>query len=272
MSLDWNVVWAVARKDLMVVSRSRAVLLPMILVPVIMLVLWPSGFAIGLALAPDIQLNQPTALIGALPPEALASMAGLDPRQRVLLLLIDYMLAPIFLIVPMMVAIVIAADSIAGERERKTLEALLYSPTTDLELLAAKLTSAWVPSVAVAFASFAAETVVINAAGWPLMERVFFPSLTWAIMALWVAPAASAASLAVVVLMSSRVRSFQEANQLGGMVVLPVVGLVGAQMAGVLLLTPFLTAALGLALWALALALVRLGTRLFRRTEVISWV
>jgi ABC-type Na+ efflux pump permease subunit len=41
-----------------------------------------------------------------------------------------------------MVSSVLAADSFAGEKERKTLEALLYTPTTDRELFTAKLLEA----------------------------------------------------------------------------------------------------------------------------------
>ena len=38
------------------------------------------------------------------------------------------------------------------EKERKTLEALLYTPTTDRELLIAKMLGAWLPAVAIAWA------------------------------------------------------------------------------------------------------------------------
>ena len=39
-----------------------------------------------------------------------------------------YLLAPLFLIVPLMVSAVLAADAFAGEKERKTLERLLHLP------------------------------------------------------------------------------------------------------------------------------------------------
>ena len=39
-----------------------------------------------------------------------------------------YLLAPLFLIVPLMVSAVLAADAFAGEKERKTLESLLHLP------------------------------------------------------------------------------------------------------------------------------------------------
>ena len=39
-----------------------------------------------------------------------------------------YLLAPLFLIVPLMVSAVLAADAFAGEKERRTLESLLHLP------------------------------------------------------------------------------------------------------------------------------------------------
>ena len=73
------------------------------------------------------------------------------------------MLAPMFLIIPLMVSSVIAADSFAGEKERKTMEALLYSPTTDQELFAAKLLSGWLAAIAVALVGFMLYVVTANA-------------------------------------------------------------------------------------------------------------
>ena len=48
--------------------------------------------------------------------------------DSVMIAMLVYLFAPMYLIVPMMVSAVIAADSFVGERERKTLEALLHTP------------------------------------------------------------------------------------------------------------------------------------------------
>ncbi len=87
-----------------------------------------------------------------------------------------YMLAPMFLIMPLMVSSILAADSFAGEKERKTLEALLYTPTTDRELFTAKLLGAWLTAVIVALLSFVVYAVMVNAAGWHSIGHLFFPT------------------------------------------------------------------------------------------------
>jgi ABC-2 type transport system permease protein len=71
------------------------------------------------------------------------------------------------------------------------------------------------------------------------------------------------------VLVSSRVRGFQEASQLGGVVVLPVVLLVVAQLAGAIYLSPIVMVGLGLGMWAIDLLLLRVGAGTFRRERMI---
>ena len=45
--MNWRAIWAIVRKDLMVVRQNKGVLIPLIVVPLIMLVLLPglAGFA-----------------------------------------------------------------------------------------------------------------------------------------------------------------------------------------------------------------------------------
>src|SRR5512139_3501713 len=140
------------------------------------------------------------------------------------------MMAALYLLLPTIVAIGFASDSFAGEKERKTLEALLYTPTTDWELLLGKLLSAWLPALGVTWGGFLLYSVMANLAAWPVLGRLFFPTTMWVILVMWVAPAAAALGLSSMVLISSRARTFQEANQLSGVVILPLFMLLGAQL------------------------------------------
>ncbi len=56
-------------------------------------------------------------------------------------------------------------------------------------------------------------------------------------MILWVAPAVAALALGLLVIVSSRAKTTQEANQLGGAVILPLIFVAAAQ-ASALLLAP----------------------------------
>ena len=115
-----------------------------------------------------------------------------------------YLLAPLFLIVPLMVSVVLAADAFAGEKERKTIEGLLHLPISDRDLFLAKLLGAFVPAVVVSWLGFLCFAIVTNTIAWPVMHRVFIPTRLWGVMILWVAPAVAALGLGIMVRVSAR--------------------------------------------------------------------
>ena len=84
------------------------------------------------------------------------------------------------------------------------------------------------------------------------------------------APAVAGLGLAVTVLISSRVKTFQEASQLGGIVVLPIVILMVAQLAGIVFLGPAITLVLGAVIWVIDTGLLWFGVKTFRREELLA--
>ena len=270
--MNWRAIRAIVRKDLKVVFQNKGVSIPLIVVPLVFMVILPglAGLAPLLEDTPGGPLADMRGFLENMPPGMRDAIAGYDEVQSVVVLALVYFLAPMYLILPLMVASVIAADSFAGEKERKTMEALLYTPTTDLELFLAKLFSAWVPAIGVSWGGFLLYTVVANAAAWPVMGRLFFPNLMWIVLALWVAPAIAGVGLGFTVLVSARAESFQEAYQLGAIVVLPILLLVVGQATGVLYFNSALVVLLGLAFWLVDAGLLWLGGRIFRRNEMAA--
>jgi ABC-2 type transport system permease protein len=271
--MNATLVRALAEKDLRVVLRTRLIVVPMIVVPLLLLVLLPSV----LILAPQLASGAEAAkeideLLGHLPPELAAPFHGYTPVQMAIAYIAGYLWAPLFLIVPVMVAGGVAADSFAGERERKTLEALLHTPLSDLELFAGKVAAAWVLALAVALGSFVLYTLTVNIAGWPAMGRVFFPNATWLLLVAWVTPPVALLGLGVVVIISARVDTAHEAFQAGGLVVLPIAMMVLGQFTGAIFFGPTLVLVLGAVLWAVAILVLRTGFRHFRRSVFVSRV
>ncbi len=195
---------------------------------------------------------------------------SLPEEERLLVLILGYLLAPLFLVVPLMVSAVLAADAFAGEKERRTLEALLHLPISDRDLFIAKLAGAFLPAVAVSWIGFLAFAVVANGVGWPVMHRLFIPTRLWAVVILWVAPAVATLGLGVMVRVSARAKTTQEANQLGGAVILPLIFLAVGQSTGLLLVDLPVAIALGAGIWALALWLVARGARKFTRDTLAT--
>lgn len=270
--MNRRAVMAIMRRDISVVMQSKAVMIPLIVVPALMLVIMPALAALipllestGGSATSDLEM-----MLAQMPVELQAQLSGQTLGQSIVMLAVGYLMAPFYLIVPLMVASVIAADSFAGEKERKTLEGLLYTPTTDRELFLAKLGSAWVPAIAVAWGGFIVYSVVANVAAWPTMGRIFFPNWMWIVLALWVAPAVAGLGLSATVIVSARVKTFQEAYQMGAIVVLPVVGLLIGQATGVMYFSVGLVLLLGLVIWVIDAILFWYGNRSFRRSELLA--
>lgn len=139
--MNFRAVRAVMRKDLRLLTRSKPVLIPLVVVPLLFFVLMPLAVGLG---APVLAgggaaVKGLSEMLAQVSPVLRGQLAEHSPAQQAVLLMGLYLLAPIFLIVPTMVSSVIAADSFAGEKERQTLEALAYSPITDRELFLAKV-------------------------------------------------------------------------------------------------------------------------------------
>jgi cytochrome c-type biogenesis protein CcmH/NrfF len=105
----------------------------------------------------------------------------------------------------------------------------------------------------VSWIGFVAFCVVSNTVAWPVMHRLFVPTGLWLLMIFWVAPAVAALGLGVMVRVSARARTAQEANQLGGAVILPLIFLALGQSTGLLFVRPGISVLAGAVMWALAL-------------------
>ena len=272
--MNTRAIFAIVCKDLKVVSHNRGVTLPIVMLILVLFGILPWGVALlpsllGQLGAADL-LSKVQWLVDLMPAARQQELAGYDQHQTMVVYVLVYLLAPLFLMVPLMSSSVIAADSFAGEKERKTMEALLYTPTTDQELFVAKLLSSWLAAIAVALVGFVLYVVTANAAAWSQMHRIFFPNAMWLVLIFWVVPAVPGLGLGVMVLVSARAQGFQDANQIGGAVVLPVLLLLVGQMSGVMSFSVTLMVLLGLAVWLLDGLLIWLSSRSFRRGRLLG--
>lgn len=266
--IDLRVVRALVVHDLTAVRRTPGLAVPIAALPLILLVLTPIAVSVA-ARQPDSGMST---LMDAVPESLARPLDGLPDDERLIRLFLGFLVAPLFVMVPLMVSAVLAADSFAGERDRRTLETLLHTPVPEREMYLAKLGAAFIPAVVVAWVGYAIFAVVANVSAWGVMGRVFLPTTRWLVLIVWVAPAAAALGLGVMVRLSIRARSSQEAQQLGSAVVLPFMVIAVAQ-ASYLLIYP-LTASLvaGLVVWAAAIALNVRGAARFTRDNMATKV
>jgi ABC-type Na+ efflux pump permease subunit len=262
---DWYAIRSIVRKDLTAVRRSKAITLPMIIVPGVLLVLMP--IALG-SLARSVDPG--TALSSPLVKNLLPGVSDLPQQEQLPVLVLCYLLAPLLLVIPLMVSAVLAADAFAGEKERRTLEGLLHLPVSDRDLFLAKLLSAYVPALAITWGGAFVYAIVANISAWSVTGRLILPFSQWLVMILWIAPATALLSLGILVRVSSRARTAQEANQLGGAVILPLIFVAASQVAPIMLSPVLAVFAGGLVIWVLAGTLVAFSARRFTRDRLAT--
>ena len=271
--MNWKHVWAIARKDLREAMANKAVWIPMLLVPLIFVVLMPLAMILipsamgSTAMETDSELQEMLAMMG---PQMERVLSGYTADQAITVLMLGYMFAPMFLIVPLMFSTTIACESFAGEKERKTIEALLYSPATDGELLAGKVMAGFLPAVVISWLSFLGYIVVLNVAGWPMFGRIWFPLPHWWPMILWMTPALALLGISITVLISKKVKTFMGAYQTSTASVVLVLALIVGQAFGIVTLSVWLGIGLGLLIFIADAVLLWLSAKTFNRKAILA--
>jgi ABC-2 type transport system permease protein len=223
-------VTAVVRKDWLELLRNRQALLPLLVVPLIFVVVFPAAI---LVLARSGMLAEQDDLqeLLAIFPSGMIPETYNDTQAAVYLAL-TYMLGPMFLIIPIMLGSVTASSSFVGEKERRTMEGLLYTPITNRELVLAKVLVSLIPSVVCTWLASIICAVIVNGLGWPLFNEWFFPNLIWLLMILVLSPLLALLSVLLIVAVSQRSTTMQSAQSASVFLILPVIALIVSQAAG----------------------------------------
>lgn len=254
---------ALVRKDIRSVTASIQLWLPMLIVPLIIGIIMPSALLWAASRMELRSLGNISFLLesldalthgGQIP--QLASMP--TDNHRIVYYLAMYMFAPLFLIIPVMASSILTANSFAGEKERKTLEGLLFTPISMDTLFKGKVLAALIPSILLSWVTFLIYGIIANILMYPMFGTLMFPNLNWIILVVWVVPACSLIVILLNVLISAKVRGFQEAYQLGGLIVLPLIALVAGQASGMLLIGPWMLVMIGAVLLLISVVLLRL--------------
>jgi ABC-type Na+ efflux pump permease subunit len=268
-------VWLVFKKDWLEIKRNNQVLLPILLVPLIFSVVLPS-IVLLISNTSSLGSSQNSMqdflpLIANLPSDVQAQLANFTPDQIMVYIMSVYFFAPFFLIIPIMASSVMGSDSFAGEKERKTIEALLATPLTDGELLMGKILVSLIPALAVTFVSFAIYAVIIDVATFSMFGgMLLIPNMVWLIMIFGVTPTLALCSIGLTVIISARVKGFKEAQQISVVLLLPILGLVFGQVSGLMILGPTLLAVMIGLFGLLDVGVFYFGMKLFRREEILS--
>ncbi|XXF76435.1 ABC transporter permease subunit [Myxococcaceae bacterium GXIMD 01537] len=258
---------AVFWKDFLDLTQNKALLLSMTVLPVVMVAV-PIGVVWAYSRRPD----DPNLRVMA-HYYAQGAAKDLFTGESAARFLIDRTLLDwfgMFLVMPVFVPILISSQSVAGEKERRTLEPLLASPVTSAELVAGKSLASLVPSVAITWAAFLVFCVGVDVVAWPLVHAPLMPNALWSFGIFILAPLFAFFGNGVAVLISARVNEARTAQQLSALFVLPLVGLVGGQVAGLLTAGVGYYVAQGAVVLVLDVVLLLASIRLLDRERLVS--
>lgn len=258
-------IWTIASKDMKSITSSVQVWLGLILLPALFSVILPLAFILLIKNLPitaeltDLVKNVLKGLQGTDTSELLNSLPSM--KHQIIYVVINYMFGSIFLLIPCLNAMMIALHSFVGEKERRTMETLLFSPITIKDLFIGKVLAAFIPAIVITLVSFLLFGIITTSLTYKMFGFLIFPNANWIVLILWVVPLITIFTILVNVFVSARAKGFQEAQQLGGILILPIMGLFVGQATGFLVMNPMLLAIVGVIILFLNAILLKLVTK-----------
>lgn len=251
------------------VFKNKIVLFTVAFLPVVFLFL-PLGTLVTMdKLAASTEAQ---AMSDSVPPEAeaffgdLCKDLGSTECTEVYLLNVYTLL---FMMLPLIVPTTIASYSVVGEKTNRSLEPLLATPITTTELVAGKAIAAVVPAVVSTWGAF----ILYVIGAWFLTTPVVFGYLiapVWLTAVFLVSPLLGLLSVSFGLMISSRVTDPRSAEQLSGLVVMPVILLVVGQSLGLILINQQLIIIVGVVVGLLDILLLYLSVQLFERENILT--
>jgi ABC-2 type transport system permease protein len=206
---------------------------------------------------------------GNLPPQFTAMCGSLAGGQCLQYFLLNEFMI-LFMIMPLIIPISIAAYSIVGEKTTHSLEPLLATPISTVELLVAKGLAATIPGVLATWAGFTVFILLAPVFGASLEVIQHLLSPIWFVAIFLIGPLIAILAVNFAVLVSSRVSDPRTAEQVSAVIIVPLLGVLFGQIAGVIVLDlRFMLVAL-VVLVLVDIGVAALGARLFQRETILT--
>ena len=232
--------FALIKKDMRSVTSNKQVFAVLLIVPIVLTIALPSIFVFVISFAPDAASDFQK-LLDMLP----APNGEYSQQQQIFSLILNQIMPSFFLIIPIMASSVMAASSFVGEKEKHTLETLLYSPQSLRQLFQSKILAGLSVGIMVSYISFAAMLLVVEMEVFFLTGNLIIPSISWLIIMLLIAPSFSLVAIAVTVRSSAKAKTIEEAQQRAVFLIFPILALVIGQFTGILLINLWFLLGLG---------------------------
>jgi len=225
---------ALIKKDIHAVTSNKRLFSVILMVPLFMTVILPSIFIL-IAGRADLNSSDIQDLVNAFGiPE---HIFGTDLREFIIRMVMNDLIPLFFLMIPVLTSTTMAASSFIGEKEKRTLETLLYSPLSIRQIFDAKVISSMVLSLLVSFGSFILMVLFTQTLVYIFLGRFTSMGWNWLILLFLVSPGMSLIAIAFIVRGSAKAKSVEESQQRSAFLVLPIILLIIMQFSGLQILS-----------------------------------
>jgi ABC-2 type transport system permease protein len=278
MVLSKNTIITIAQKDIKAAFSSKKIWVPMIIVAVILCTIIPSGFAyfglhFDLIGRSNEEIEKPiNAFIKNFPNDEMRNTLAALPTlgYKFVYFFLSFMIIPFYLMVAIINSFVTASNSFVGEKERNTLETLLFAPISIKDLFLGKVLASLIPTLGITFAAYIVNLIIVNIITYPYFGEILLLNSTWLLLIFWVIPTLVLFNVILSVIISAKVKTFQEAQQFGGILVLPVIGIVVSQASGLFFLSPLILFFIGVALLIANAIILKIVTKYNQRNTLFQ--
>jgi ABC-2 type transport system permease protein len=263
-----NKIKTIVRKEWAEVFKNRMVVFTVAFLPILMTVI-PLGIIFGTRDSEKATIRNSAS--SGLPAEMTQSMcpSGLSSIDCFQVFLVSEFMM-LFMLVPVAIPVTIAAYSIVGEKTTRSLEPLLATPITTVELLIGKCLAAVIPAVLATYGAFG----IFALGSWIIVaNKLLLTALLderWLIAIFLVGPLLAVMAVIFALMISSRVNDPRVAEQVSMVVILPVLAGFFGQVAGLFVLNKQIISVVALVMLVLDIFSFYLATRLFEREQILT--
>ena len=198
------------------------------------------------------------------------SKDGFNNRDLFLTLIDSYTF--LMIMMPAITPTVIASYTFVGEKNNKSLEPLLATPATDSELLWGKILAILIPTMGATFIGFFGFAFASNIILTGPLGYAPFPNFNWLASMLLLSPLMCFLAITANIIISSKMSDVRASQQVGSLVVLPILLLFIGQFTGIMSLGASPVMLVAALLIIMDVVIFLLAKKAFRRENIlVNW-
>ena len=222
---------AIILKDFKSVTTNKNLMTALIVVPLVFTVVVPLIFIAAIHFAPE-QMDDFDEILKMLP----ENMKSDSISETIIVFLLNNIMPVFFALIPIMASSIMAASSFVGEKEKRTLETLLYSPLTLSQIFQSKVWASFLLSMTITFSSFIIMIITLEVAVLLTLGHLIFPGVSWIITMVVVAPTFSLLAIVFIIKGSAKAQTMEESQQRAVFLIMPLLLMIIGQFTGLILI------------------------------------